>query len=124
MSTQEVKSIVMVRVKNYSFVIMFKVVFMRFITETLSRWCVKKGNFVNFLLKTLTKHAFMQPGFVLKSVEHQQLLCTSYHACFFSRELQTCNCSVLHSFRINLEYINEDSDIIEHLIDMRNNCGI
>ena len=96
--------------------------------EKLLLWirCVKKGNLVNFpsLEETLTKDASLHPHFLSKIVEHLQLLCISFDGYFSCGELQTCDHWIRYPFRMNSEDINDDSDITEDLIDMRNNYGI
>ena len=87
---------------------------------------MKKGNLDNFpsLDETLTEGASLHSDFASKIVEHLQLLCTSFHGYFLCRELQTCDHWIRHPFRMNLEVIDNGSDIAEDLIDMKNNCEI
>ena len=93
--------------------------------ENLLLWIsrVKKGNLVNFssLEETLTEDASLHPHFLSK---HLQLLCISFDGYFSCGELQICDHWIRHPFRMNLEDIDDDSDITEDLIDTRNNCGI
>ena len=87
---------------------------------------IKKGNMVNFpsLEETLTEDAFLHPHFASKIVEYFQLLGALFDGYFSCGELQTCDHWIRHPFRMNLEDIDNDSDIMKDLIDIKNNRGI
>ena len=87
---------------------------------------VKKGNLVNFssLQETLEESASLHPPLVSTIAEHLQILSTAFDGYFSCGEIQTCDYWIRHPFKVNLEKINDNSDIIEDLIDMRNNTRI
>uniref|UniRef100_UPI00358F06DC protein FAM200C-like n=1 Tax=Myxine glutinosa TaxID=7769 RepID=UPI00358F06DC len=96
--------------------------------EKLVLWIrrVTKGNLVNFpsLEGTVTEDASLQPGFVSTIIEHLQMLQTSFHGYFSCAELQACDNWIRHPFQINLEDIDDGSDVKADLIDWRSNHGI
>ena len=96
---------------------------------------VKKGNLVNFpsLQETLEESASLYPPLVSTIAEHLQILSTAFDGYFSCGEIQTCDYWIRHPFKVNLEEIddnnsdiiaNDNSDIMEDLIDMRNISGI
>ena len=76
------------------------------------------------LEETLTEDTFLHSDFASKIVEHLLLLSTLFDGYFSCGELQTYDHWVRHPFRMNSEGIDDDSDITEALIDMKNKCGI
>ena len=87
---------------------------------------VKKGNLVHFpsLQETLEESASLHPPLVSTIAEHLQILSIAFDGYFSCGEIQTCDYWIRHPFKVNLEEIDDNSDIMEDLIDMRNNTGI
>ena len=87
---------------------------------------VKKGNLVNFpsLQETLEESAFLHPPLVSTIAEHLQILSTAFDGYLSCGEIQTCDYWIGHPFKVNLEEIDDNNDIMEDLIDMRNNIGM
>ena len=81
---------------------------------------------VNFpsLQETLEESASLHPPLVSTIAEHLQILSTAFDGYFSCGEIQTCDYWIRHPFKVNLEEIDDNSDIMEDLIDMRNNTGI
>ena len=86
---------------------------------------VKKGNLVNFpsLEETVMEDASPHPDCVSKVVEHLQTHCIQFGKYFSCGELQTYDNWIRDPFMQNLEDVDDDSDIKEDLIDLRNNRG-
>ena len=87
---------------------------------------VKKGNLADFpsLEETVTEDASLHPDLVSKIVEHLHILCTSFDDYFSCGELQPCDDWIRHPFKQNMEDVDDDSNIKEDLIELRNNRGI
>ena len=96
--------------------------------EKLQLWIrrVKQGNFVNFpsLQEILKESATLHPDLVSTIAEHLQILSTAFDGYFSCGELQTCDYWIRHPFKVKLEDIDNNSDIMEDIIDMRSNTAI
>ena len=81
--------------------------------------CVKKGNWVNFssIQDTLKEIASLHLHLVSTIAKYLQIFSTALDGYFSSGEKQTCDYWIHHPF-------DDNSDIMEDLIDMRNNTGI
>ena len=87
---------------------------------------VNEGNFINFpsLQETLKESASLHPDLVSIIAEHLQILSTAFDGYFSCGELQTCDYWIRHPFKVKLEDTDDSSNLMEDLIDMRNNTAI
>ena len=96
--------------------------------EKLQLWirCIQKKYFVNFpsLQEKLKETASLHRDLVSTIVKHLLLLCTTFNGYFSCGKLQACDYWICNPFKLNLKDINDDSDIMEKLIDIRNNTEI